>query len=49
VWLLPRLGADPAAFNVGTVDPTEAVRVQRRFLRHFFTHALRARTADAQP
>jgi dienelactone hydrolase len=40
VWLVPQLGADPAAFNLGTVGAGEAVRSQRCFLRRFFAHAL---------
>ena len=40
VWLVPQLGANPADFQLGTVEQREAVDAQRRFLRRFFERYL---------
>jgi hypothetical protein len=42
VWLVPQLGADPAAFLLGTVDAEVAVAQQRLFLTRFFGYYLPA-------
>jgi len=40
VWLVPQLGASPEDFQLGSVEPSEAVDAQRRFLRRFFERYL---------
>jgi dienelactone hydrolase len=42
VWLAPQLGIDPAAADVGTVDPATAVAQQNAWLKRFFDRHLRA-------
>jgi predicted dienelactone hydrolase len=41
VWLVPQLGFDPVAGDVGTVDAATAVQQQNAWLRRFFDRQMR--------